>query len=130
MPVEYSQLKVIHISLAMVSVSGFIVRWWWMRSESELLKHKISRSLPHVIDTLFLGSGIWLTVITQQYPLTQHWLSAKLIGLLAYIVLGSFALKRASTTRGRSICFVAALLVFGWIISVARSKIALGFLQV
>ena len=106
-----------------------MVRWTWMISGSALLQHRLARTLPHIVDTLFLATGIWLTFTISQYPFTDAWLSAKLAGLAAYIVLGSLALKRAVTLRARRLAFVAALLVFGWIVTVARLKTAWGFLQ-
>ena len=127
---DYFQLKTLHMTLAIVSVIAFIVRWFWMRSESALFEHKLTRSLPHIIDTLFLGSGIWLAFTIQQFPFAHHWLTAKLIGLIFYIILGSLALKRAKPGRARTLCFIAALIVFTWIISIARSKSVWGVLQI
>ena len=44
-----------------------------------------------------------------QYPATHAWLTAKVIGLLAYIVLGSLALKRGRTKAIRITCLGLAL---------------------
>jgi uncharacterized membrane protein SirB2 len=124
----YTTLKFLHLSLALVSISGFVLRWAWMKSGSALLQHRLTRIVPHVVDSLFLASGIWLTLIIHQYPLAHAWLTAKTVGLLAYIVLGSMALKHARTPPAQLLSFSAALLVFVWIASVARSKSAAGFL--
>ena len=56
------------------------------------------------------------------------WLTAKIVLLVVYIGLGTFALKRARTTRGRAIFYVAALTVFAFIISIARAHHPLGAL--
>ena len=124
----YPDIKFIHLSMALLSVSGFILRWAWMRRGSPLFQHRLTRILPHIVDTLLLASAIWLAVSLQQYPLAQHWLSAKVVGLIAYIILGTLALKRAKTPAGKTRAFVAALVVFAWIISVAFSKSAWGLL--
>jgi uncharacterized membrane protein SirB2 len=124
---DYFILKLLHVAFALASISGFIIRWIWMKTGSPLYEHKLSRTLPHIIDTLFLAMGIWLAFSIHQYPFTSDWLTAKLFGLLAYIVLGSFALKRARTNMGRNLAFIVALLVFAWIISVARTKSVSGF---
>jgi uncharacterized membrane protein SirB2 len=50
----------------------------------------------------------------------------KVVLLVAYIVLGSFALKRGKTRSRRLGFYVAALLVFGFIFSVARAHHPLG----
>jgi len=125
---NYLFLKLLHVALALASISGFALRWWWMKTGSQLWRHRLTRILPHVIDTLFLASGIWLTFIIHQYPFVQAWLTAKVLGLVAYVILGTLALKRARTPRGRTLAFIAAMLLFAWIISVARLKNPLGFL--
>ncbi len=98
-----------------------------MMYESTLSSHRLTRILPHVIDTLFLASAVWLSVTVRQYPFTDAWLTAKIFGLIAYIVLGSFALRRAITVQGKIMAFSGALLVYAWIVSVARMKIVWGF---
>jgi len=118
----YPLLKNLHVALAIVSIGGFALRWWWMKAGSALYRHRLTRVLPHVVDTLFLASGIWLAVTIRQYPFVHGWLTAKILGLVAYIVLASLALKRARTARGRNIAFVAALAVVAWIVAVARGK--------
>ena len=115
--------------LAVFSISGFILRWIWMMYESTLSSHPLTRILPHVIDTLFLASAVWLSVTIRQYPFTDAWLTAKIFGLVVYIVLGSFALRRAITVQGKIMAFSGALLVYAWIVSVARMKTVWGFLS-
>jgi uncharacterized membrane protein SirB2 len=126
---DYFTLKYSHMLLALVSISGFVLRWWWLQSGSALLAHRLTRVVPHVVDSLFLLTGIWLTFVIHQYPIAHHWLTAKVIGLVVYIVLGSLALKRARTANGRKLAFVAALIVFAWIASVARTRTVAGFLS-
>ncbi len=123
-----ADLRLIHIGLAALSISGFVLRWAWMHRGSALLHHRITQVLPHVIDTLFLLSGIALAVMIHQAPLADGWLTAKVAGLVAYVVLGSLALKRAPTKRLKTVFFVTALLCFAWIVSVARSKSPWGWL--
>lgn len=115
-------LKLLHISLATLSVALFSLRGVWMLLESPLRDARWTRVVPHVIDTLFLATGIWLAVRTGQYPFVQPWLTAKVLGLVAYIILGSIALKRGRTRAIRGAAFVAALLVFAYIVGVARAR--------
>ncbi|MBP8922981.1 MAG: SirB2 family protein, partial [Thauera sp.] len=56
------------------------------------------------------------------------WVTSKVFGLLAYILLCSVALKRGRTLGMRVAAFVAALLVYAWIVSVALTKNLAGFL--
>ena len=129
MAVSYALLKSVHYILALTSIGGFILRGAWMFTGSELLQHRVTRTLPHIIDTLFLIAGLALAHRIFQYPFTHNWLTAKLFGLIVYIVLGSIALKRGKTRQQRGVAFFAAVLVFLWIISVALTKSPWGFLQ-
>ena len=80
---------------------------------------RLVRVLPHVVDTIFLLSGIAMLVMLSLNPLTQSWLLAKFAGLLAYIVLGMIALRRGPTLASRRLAFFAALIVFAYIVGVA-----------
>ncbi len=129
MAVSYALFKSVHYILALTSIGGFILRSAWMFMGSPLLQHRITRTLPHIIDTLFLIAGLALAHRIFQYPFTHDWLTAKLLGLVVYIVLGSIALKRGRTRQQRGVAFFAAVLVFVWIISVAMNKSPWGFLS-
>ena len=115
-------LKVVHMSAAALSVGLFTLRGAWMLLESPLREARWTRVVPHVIDTLFLATGIWLAVRLGQYPFVDAWLTAKVFGLVGYIILNSIALKRGKTKAIRAVAFVAALLVFAWIVGVARAR--------
>lgn len=78
--------------------------------------------VPHVIDTVLLLSAIVLAGILAQMGASSDWLVAKVIGLIAYIVLGMIALKRGRTLQVRIAAFIAALAVLGYILAVAFSK--------
>ena len=78
----------------MLSLSLFAVRGAWMVAGTLRDKGRWVRIVPHVIDTALLASAIGLAITIGQYPGTSGWLTAKVAGLVAYIVLGSFALKR------------------------------------
>ena len=66
----------------------------------------------------------------EQYPFAAGWVTAKVIGLVVYILLGTVALKRGKTKSVRILAFIAAIAVYAWIVSVALSKDAAGFLAV
>jgi uncharacterized membrane protein SirB2 len=50
------------------------------------------------------------------------------LGLLAYIVLGTIALKRGRTPGQRAAAFLGALLAAGYVVSVAMTRDPRGFL--
>jgi uncharacterized membrane protein SirB2 len=124
----YSATYFVHLTCVMLSISFLLVRGVWMLTDSGMLAYKFTKIAPHVIDTLLLGSAITLLFIIGQYPFINHWLTAKLIGLVVYIVLGTIAIKRGKTKGQRSVALVAALITFGYILSVAIRRDPMGFL--
>jgi uncharacterized membrane protein SirB2 len=122
MDMSYFALKHLHITCAILSGSFFALRGIWMLQSSPLLQRRWVRTLPHAVDTLLLGSAVWMVVISHQYPFVFSWVTAKVFALLVYIVLGSLALKRGRTRATRTAAFAAALAVFAYIVSVALSK--------
>ena len=123
---DYLLLKNLHVGCVIASGCGFVLRGIWMLLDSPRLSQRWVKIFPHVVDTGLLGSAIALATISGQYPLAQSWLSAKVIGLVAYILCGTMALKRGRTKSIRGVFFVVALLVFAYIVSVAlhRSPLA------
>lgn len=115
-------VKTLHITCAILTISGFTLRGFWMLRASPLLNNAWVKVLPHIVDTLLLVSGILLAINIQQYPGTHAWLTAKVLGLVAYIVLGTLALKRGGTKTVRVTAWIAATLVFFYIVSVAITR--------
>jgi len=116
---DYAALKTLHLTTIALTLTLFLLRGIWMMAESPRLQARWVRIVPHINDTLLLASGIGLAVLIQQYPLVHGWLTAKLFALIAYIVLGTVALKRGKTRAQRIAAWVAALLVFGYMVAVA-----------
>ncbi len=116
----YPALKHLHISCAAISLGLFVLRGLWMMGNPARLQLRWVRIVPHVVDTFLLASAIGLTFLIQQWPLRNAWLTAKVLGLVVYIVLGTIALKRGPTRSIRIGAFIAALAVFAWIVATAR----------
>jgi uncharacterized membrane protein SirB2 len=125
----YLALKHLHLTAVVLSVALFVLRGLWMLADSAQLQRRWVRIVPHLIDTVLLVSAIALTLILQQYPFVNGWLTAKVLALIAYILLGSIALKRGPTKPIRAAAWVAALTVVGYIASVAVTRNPLGFLS-
>jgi uncharacterized membrane protein SirB2 len=119
---NYFALKHLHMSFAALSGLLFLVRGIWMLSGSQRLQQRWVKIVPHVVDTLLLASAIGLAAWSHQYPGQSPWLTAKLVALAAYIVLGTVALKRGRTRQARVLAFIGALLCFAYIVAVAVSK--------
>lgn len=118
----YLLIKSLHMITAIATISGFILRGYWMMIQSDKLQMKLVRIAPHVIDTLFLLSGIALLTLLQLNVLSEPWLLAKFTGLVGYIVLGAYAIKRGPTLQIRIIAFIGALSLFAYIVGIALTK--------
>lgn len=118
---SYTLVKHLHLATIAVTLALFVLRGAWMMTGSSRLQARWVRIVPHVNDTLLLASGLGLAVLIGQYPLVHGWLTAKLLALIAYIVLGTIALKRGRTRTQRIAAWIAALLVFGYMVAVARA---------
>lgn len=125
----YLLLKYFHLALAITAISGFIVRGYWMLTESARLSARATRIAPHVIDALFLLTGIAMVYLLSLPVLQTPWLLAKFAGLAAYIVLGAIALRRGPTMQVRLLAFVGALSAFAYIAGAALSKSPLSWLS-
>jgi len=124
---DYSLLKAVHVTCVGLTFALFFGRGLLMLTDSPLLRSRLLRIAPHVIDTLLLASAIGMAVASRQYPFVEGWLTAKLIALFAYIGLGSIAISRGRTRRARAIAWLLALAVFGYIVSVALARDPLPF---
>jgi uncharacterized membrane protein SirB2 len=123
----YASLKYLHVGCVVLSGAGFLLRGAWMVTGNPLLRHPLTRRLPHVVDTLLLASAIALAVMLRQYPFAAPWVTAKVLGLLAYIVLGVIALRRGPSLAVRGVALAGAVLTYAWIISVALTKNPYGY---
>ena len=68
------------------------------------------------------GSALVLVFWSRQYPFVQAWLTAKVLALVVYIVLGTVALKRGKTRGVRAFALLAALATFAYIVAVALTR--------
>ncbi|KFI07285.1 SirB2 family protein [Massilia sp. BSC265] len=118
----YIALKHLHVSFVALSGLLFLVRGIWMMRASPNLGQRWVKIVPHVVDTLLLASAVGLAVVSHQYPGQMPWLTAKLVGLVAYIVLGTIALKGGRTKEVRSAALIGALASFAYIVAVAVTK--------
>ena len=118
---NYLLIKDLHMSMAYLSISLFILRSILSVSESTLIHCKLIKILPHIIDILLLIFAIWLMITIKQYPFVDPWLTAKLIALFIYIGVGSIAIKRGKSALIRLWASIFAVLIFTYIIGVAKT---------
>jgi uncharacterized membrane protein SirB2 len=118
----YPLIKHLHVACVVLSIGGFLLRGILMLADSPRRHARWLRVVPHVNDALLLAAALALSVLIQHYPFVDAWLTAKVFGLLLYIVLGSVALKAGRTRAVRTAAWFAALAVFGYVASVALTK--------
>jgi uncharacterized membrane protein SirB2 len=119
---SYLALKHIHVSLVVISVLFFIVRFFWHSSNAAMARKKWVKIVPHIIDTLLIASIVGL--VWHSLVLAPAWYMNKTLGLIGYIVFAIIAM-RAQTPLWRYGAFVVAL---GWVLMllhVAYAKVPL-----
>src|SRR5690606_16090325 len=107
---SYMALKHIHLTTIAITFVLFSLRAVWMLMESPQLQKKWVKIVPHINDTILLISALGLAYLLRQYPFQAGWVTAKVLGLVAYIILGTIALKRGRTKAIRVTAMVGAYL--------------------
>jgi uncharacterized membrane protein SirB2 len=125
---DYATVKLIHQGAVAVSIMGFFARGLGALRGARWVRERAARTLPHIVDTILLLSAIALAWMLRLSPLQAPWLLAKIVGLVLYIALGMLALRPGRPDAVRAGAFFAALVAFGYIVSVAFSKDPAGFL--
>jgi len=125
---SYLAVKHLHMSCAVLTGLLFFLRLWWRWTQPARLNRGWVRVLPHLIDTVLLGSAITLAYLSGLYPLQQHWLTAKVLALLIYIVAGAMALRRAKTVAGRLLASITAIVCYLYILAAAHFHSAMPWL--
>ncbi len=113
-------LKTLHLLFVLIAISSFIGRVILSETQPHLLKQKLFKIAPHVIDSLLLLSGIILAVQGSWATTGHGWLAAKLLALTAYIGLGAITLH--SRGNWRWLAFSGAMACFVYIGMVAVTK--------
>jgi uncharacterized membrane protein SirB2 len=122
----YAEIKWTHVSAVIASGSLFALRGVGILAGARWPMWTPLRYLTYTVDTVLLTAALMLATLLHQYPLVHGWLTAKVLLLIVYVVLGTFALKRARTRRARAWCFGAASGVFLLIVAIARAHHPLG----
>jgi uncharacterized membrane protein SirB2 len=122
----YLVLRNAHIGCAIATIALFVLRGSLMLADPLRRNGPVLRYLPHAVDTVLLTTALMLATIIRQFPFSTAWLTMKVVLLVAYIVLGSIALKRGRTRAIRIAAFVAALATIGFLLTVARAHHPLG----
>lgn len=115
----YFPIKHLHVTAVVLSISFFILRAFWSYIGSDLLNKRLIKILPHIIDTILLTCGVILAAMIGP---DQPWILTKIVLLIAYIGVGTIAIKRGKTQKSRLTAALIAILIFAYIIGVAITK--------
>lgn len=125
----YPLIKGAHVGLALLSGGLFAGRGVGVLMGAAAPMAPLVRRLSQAIDSALLAAALLLLAVLQLNPFATPWLLAKLALLVAYIVFGTLALRRAPTRRAKAVAFMAALACFAMMVAIARSHDPLGFLR-
>jgi len=120
-------VKNIHVTCVAASYILFFLRGVWLIQGASIMRQRWVKIVPHVTDTLLLASAITLAIGIRQYPGVDAWLTAKVAGLLLYIGFGMMAFRFGETMRARISAWLAAQIVFFYIVAVALTHNPLPF---
>jgi uncharacterized membrane protein SirB2 len=119
-------IKTLHLTFILLSVFSFVGRVILSETHPAILKQKLFKIAPHIIDTALLLSGITLIFQGGWLSSDYGWIIAKIIALLGYIGLGVVVMHNRGTVRW--LAFIGAMACFVYIGIVAVTKNALFFL--
>ncbi len=125
----YTQIKWVHIMMVLTSGSLFLLRGLLVQAgKPRIAMAAPMRYLSYAIDTTLLTAALMLLTILPGTLFANGWLTVKLVLLVVYVVLGTYALKYGRTPRARAIYFLAALATFGAMYGIARAHSPLGWI--
>lgn len=122
----YPQIRLVHVVAVMASGALFAIRGLGLLAGGRWPMHAAIRYTSYTIDTVLLTAALMLMTIVRQYPLAHGWLTTKVALLVVYVVLGILAFREGQPGRRRLTLWISALLVYAFIISVARAHHPLG----
>ncbi|WP_200192252.1 SirB2 family protein [Halorhodospira abdelmalekii] len=118
----HETLYLFHLLAAYLSIGLFIARGYLLFSDSAWFHHRALKAIPSAVDAILLTTALILMFMVSQYPFVDHWLTVKVIGLVAYIVCGAIALGSQKARPVRMGFFFAAIAIFFYVIMVSVTR--------
>jgi len=118
----YDLLKLAHVTCVVISGSLFIYRFARMNTRPDQPPPKTLKVVPHINDTILLGCALGMLYVAGINPFTMPWLFAKILALLAYIIIGAICMRSIPGSKQQTVSFVAAISIFAYILLVGLSK--------
>jgi uncharacterized membrane protein SirB2 len=117
----YPEIKLVHVTAAIVSGTLFVLRGAAVNWSGSWGMIAPIRYLSYSIDIVLLTAALMLLAILPSAVYSNGWLWLKLALLVAYIGLGTLALRRGRTIRSRRGYFIAAMAVYLCVYFIART---------
>lgn len=108
----YVAFKHLHVLFVLISVVFFITRFVWKQLDSGMLQKKWVKIVPHINDTFLLLSAIAMLVISQRAPITDPWVTEKVLGVIGYIIFAMMALKGST----RTVSWLGFVIACAWLL--------------
>ena len=125
----YGQILAVHVTAVLLSGMLFLARGLLVQSgRGRWAMTGWVRYASYAIDTVLLTAALMLATMLPAAIFANHWLALKMVLLVAYIGLGTLALKRAQAAHARTAAFVAALCVYVTMIGIARAHHPMGWI--
>lgn len=124
----YPHVKTVHHLSVALSLSLFAARWAGVLVQAGWAMRPRTRLVSVAIDTVLLVAGVALWVLGGWHPWHSPWLGAKLLALVVYVLLGSWALKRARSRKGHLVFGLLALGVAAHMVGMALHHHPAGWL--
>ncbi|MFZ2753293.1 MAG: SirB2 family protein [Lysobacteraceae bacterium] len=125
----YPQIRYVHIACIVLSGALFLLRGSGVLAGARWPMLLPVRIASYGIDTVLLTAALMLLAILPGGVFANGWLTVKLALLVVYIVLGSFALKRAKARSAKTAFFTAAVATYLFMYSIARAHDPAGILR-
>jgi uncharacterized membrane protein SirB2 len=125
----YPQIKGVHVAAVLASGGLFAVRGLAVQRGADWPMRTPVRYLSYSLDTVLLTAALMLVGLLPGAVFANGWLAMKLALLVAYVTLGTLALKRGGTAAVRRRNLIAALAVYGFMLSMAHAHHPLGALH-
>lgn len=125
----YAEIRFVHIAAVLASGVLFFLRGLALAVESPWVRAAPIRYVSYTIDTILLTAALMLMTIVQQYPFVHGWLTAKVVLLVLYIGFGMAAFWSGRDSESQLRYWAAGLVVYAFIVSIARAHDPLGILS-
>lgn len=129
MEAYYLEIRAVHVWAVLAEGALFLLRALAFNGfGAQWPLHGALRSVRYTIDTVFLTAAFMLMTVVHEYPFVHAWLTVKVLLFIAYFWLTAIALTLHRPRGVRIAASAGAILVFGFIVSVARARDPLGVL--